>query len=289
MNCSEANKLSIVGYLSTQGITPEAVENKSAWYISPLRQENTPSFKVNRNLNQWYDFGTGEHGTLIDLVKLLHETSITGALILLQRPDLVTESYSIYTPIINHETNLELKHIQPLQNIALIQYLESRKINPGIASLYTKEAYYNIKNPDTGEIKKYFALAFENDKHGFELRNKYFKGATSPKTITTVIGKNTNVLNIFEGFFDFLSSLIYFNVSRPNCNTIILNSLSYLKTLFEVLTNYQKVNLFFDNDPAGTQASNQIKELHHEVKDYSKILFPNHKDFNEFLNSGKSA
>lgn len=35
---------------------------------APLRQDNTPSFKVDYGVNLWCDFGTGEGGSLIDLV-----------------------------------------------------------------------------------------------------------------------------------------------------------------------------------------------------------------------------
>ena len=32
------------------------------WYLSPLRNERTPSFKVNDRINEWYDFGEATGG-----------------------------------------------------------------------------------------------------------------------------------------------------------------------------------------------------------------------------------
>lgn len=37
-------------------------------YLSLLREERTPSFSVSYDKNLWHDFGTGEGGSIIDLV-----------------------------------------------------------------------------------------------------------------------------------------------------------------------------------------------------------------------------
>ena len=47
------------------------------WYLSPLRLEKDPSFKVNRKLNVWYDHGIGKGGNLIDLGILLFNCSVS--------------------------------------------------------------------------------------------------------------------------------------------------------------------------------------------------------------------
>lgn len=43
--------------------------------MSPLRRENTPSFKVNAAKNLWYDHGAGRGGTIIDLAMELEGLS----------------------------------------------------------------------------------------------------------------------------------------------------------------------------------------------------------------------
>jgi len=51
------------------------MRNSDYWYLSPFRQEKTPSFKINRHQNVWFDHGAGEGGTIIDLgVKLYNCT-----------------------------------------------------------------------------------------------------------------------------------------------------------------------------------------------------------------------
>ncbi len=57
MTCAEANQIDLANYLYSLGIQPQKIRNNDYWYQSPLRDEKTPSFKVNRTLNAWYDFG----------------------------------------------------------------------------------------------------------------------------------------------------------------------------------------------------------------------------------------
>ena len=42
---------------------------------SPLREDKTPSFVVNNNLHEWYDFGIAEGGDLIELGKRMYNTN----------------------------------------------------------------------------------------------------------------------------------------------------------------------------------------------------------------------
>ena len=49
------------------------------WYKSPLHEDNTPSFKVNKILNSWYDFEIGEGGSIIDLVCTMFNDNISQA------------------------------------------------------------------------------------------------------------------------------------------------------------------------------------------------------------------
>jgi len=66
LSISEAKEMDMVNYLSALGHEPAKIRNNDYWYLSPLREEKTPSFKVNRKLNRWYDHGLGRGGNLID-------------------------------------------------------------------------------------------------------------------------------------------------------------------------------------------------------------------------------
>ena len=65
---NDLKNISIRQFLARRGILPKYERNGYGMYLSPLREERTPSFKVDYVRNLWYDFGLGEGGTLLTLV-----------------------------------------------------------------------------------------------------------------------------------------------------------------------------------------------------------------------------
>jgi hypothetical protein len=124
-------------------------------------------------------------------------------------------------------------------------------------------------------------LGFVNDKKGYELRNKYYQGCSPPKHFTTIrlSHQPTSTVNLFEGFLDFLSYLTYFDLKHPKEDTIVLNSLSFAKSVIDITAKYQNVNLYLDNDTAGKEAVS----LYPNGANFADRIYPNHKDFNDFL------
>ena len=154
MNCSQANQMSIAGFLMSKDIVPSKPSGNNFWYCSPLRSEKEPSFKVCRSKNVWYDYGTGTGGRLVDLVCKMYQTNITGALLVLSGMTIepIDLSFSDKQEDTEQESGIEIKHVQPLQNQALIQYLQGRKVNAGIAAKYkivegTMMKFRNINSP----------------------------------------------------------------------------------------------------------------------------------------------
>lgn len=289
MNCAAANKLSITGFFSSIGINPAKTPiNGKSWYCSPLRNEKTPSFAVweNGTKNVWYDHGTGTGGGLVDLVCKLYNVDVTGALLIIagKSPNIQPLSFD---PPTTEPSNLRIDTVQPIENKFLIQYIISRKINISLAERYCTEVYYTVC---PGQLKPYFAIGFRNDLGGYELRNnfksKYFpdgvKISSNPKGITTIKG-NQHTLNIFEGFFDFLSFLTWSKVTETPDTCIILNSVANMRTIYQVLPNYININLYLDNDPAGQEAVKKIQSVQPDAKNQAEIIYPGHKDFNKFL------
>lgn len=70
----------MVQYLSELGYEPIKIRGFNYWYLSPLRDEKTPSFKVNRKLNRWYDFGYAKGGNIIDFGILYFNCSVSDFL-----------------------------------------------------------------------------------------------------------------------------------------------------------------------------------------------------------------
>ena len=285
MNCKDAKDIDIVAYMQKLGFTGK-VKGSFVWYCSPFRNEKTPSFSVNQAANKWQDFGTGQHGDVLDLVKLVYNTDTLGALEILSGSKL-DKSFLFSmanTAPKEKESGIIINHLQPLVSKALIQYLNERRIPINIARQYTEEAYYTVNN------KRFFSIAFRNDKGGYELRNKYFKNCSSPKYYTTFPISGSKQLNIFEGFFNFLSALAFYQVTTPSHNTIVLNSLSFLPHVLPLLTRYEKVNLFLDNDPdseSGQKAAMEVRKQHPNTINHASIIYPDYKDFNDFLTGKK--
>ena len=274
MEIQHIKQIAITDYLQQQGYAPARVQGIHYWYYSPLRNERTPSFKVNTERNQWYDFGSGEHGDIIDLVCALHRCTISEAIRLLSGAKQVAhQEFSFGGEREIYERKLEILSAQPLSNPNLLRYLAARAIPLPIASAYCSEVLFrNMK-------RTYYAIGFANDALGWEIRNMYFKGCIAPKAITT-ISKATDVLQIFEGFMDFLS----WQTLNPSstCDTIVLNSLALLPRIQEKIKSYKQVEGFLDNDDAGRKSFAVLRQMFPQVVD-GATRYRAHKDLNEWL------
>ena len=94
MTIEQTKSIHLTDYLQSIGFAPCKQQNNNLWYLSPLRNENTPSFKVNLVRNQWYDFGIGKGGDIIALVMELHRTDVAGALRILDDKPIIKSSFS---------------------------------------------------------------------------------------------------------------------------------------------------------------------------------------------------
>ncbi|WP_346748782.1 CHC2 zinc finger domain-containing protein [Prevotella jejuni] len=274
MEIQNIKQIAITDYLQQQGYAPARVQGIHYWYYSPLRNERTPSFKVNTERNLWYDFGSGEHGDIIDLVCALHRCTISEAIRLLSGAKQVAhQDFSFGGKRKTSKHKLEIISVQSLTNPYLLRYIAERKISLSIANRFCSEIRYNNTN------RTYYAIGFANDAGGWEIRSPYFKGCIAPKSITT-ISKGTDVLQIFEGFMDFLS----WQTLNPSstCDTIVLNSLALLPRIQEKLKNYKQVESFLDNDEAGRKTFEVLKQFCPSIIDGS-VRYQTQKDLNEWL------
>ena len=80
LTCAEVKSRDMVDYLASLGFEPTRISRQHYWYLSPFRNERTASFKVNRALNKWYDFGEGRGGNLIDFGILYFNCTVSDFL-----------------------------------------------------------------------------------------------------------------------------------------------------------------------------------------------------------------
>ena len=278
MQLHDIKQIPIVDYLAQTGYKPKLTKGVNYWYCSPLRTELTPSFKVNAERNQWYDFGTGDHGDIIDLVCALQHCSTAEAmrrLAALKGVRLAPSfSFGGTTPVRSQAPSMELIGVQAVKHPKLLLYLTERGLQPSDVSPFLSEVYYRVSE------KCFFALGFQNDAGGWELRNPYFKGCFAPKAISTIKGTDSHKLQLFEGFMDFLS----WRKLHPEvqADSIILNSLTLLPKLIPTLHPYPIIESLLDNDEAGDRATKQLFDAGLPVKDMRACYAP-YKDINEYL------
>lgn len=278
---AQLKSIPITEYLNQKGFRPVKTIGAEVIYYSPVNAEATPSFCVNTAKNVFHDYsGVGEQGDIIRLIQYINRCSFMQAVDLLEafKPQTLSSFSFRGTPSQERLSSIEITSIQPLRNQSLLAYVASRKISQRIAIEYLREIHYQVKG------KSYYAAGFGNNKGGYELRSQYFKGCTSPKWFTLLQGQETNAINVFEGVFDFLSCCEWMRVVKLKNPTIILNSLSFLKDVLPMIQKCANVNAFLDNDKAGKQGVERIKEAGVNVRDCSHY-YQGSKDFNEYLTS----
>lgn len=148
MQLHDIKQVSIVDYLAQTGFEAKLIKGVNYWYCSPLRSELTPSFKVNAERNQWYDFATGDHGDIIDLVCALQHCSTAEAMrrlaalkgIRLAPPF----SFGGTTPVRSQMPSMELISVQAVKHPKLLLYLSERGLQPSDVSPFLSEVYYRI-------------------------------------------------------------------------------------------------------------------------------------------------
>lgn len=282
ISCAEAKAIDIVEYLAKAGYHPQKVRGNDYWYLSPLREEKTASFKVNRKMNRWYDHGEGRGGNLIDFALLFHNCRLSDWLQGLNENYQMTRSVipSTSNRITKQENPIIVLEDLPITSKPLVDYLAERKISLSAANIFCREISYTLRD------KKYYGIGFKNDAGGFEIRNRFYKNGSSPKAITTIKNGNKKIA-VFEGFFDFLSVISFLPQNKINaCDFCILNSLSFFETARPLLETYNKVFLFLDNDAAGKKIASAAIATSPKYIDKSS-LYSDYKDVNAWYISNK--
>ena len=283
----EIKSIPLASFLSRLGHEPAARKGTRLWYKSPLRQEHTPSFKVDTALNCWYDFGLGRGGNIIDLAAELYQSTDLRHIL-----RCIADSYPVPSvPTVassfaprHSAPSMERFEVVPLEHRALVAYLQERGVPAHIAKANCWEAHYGING------KPYFAVAFENVCGGWELRNRYFKGCRGRKDISYLPwardGPSAECV-VFEGFIDYLSALALGIVSGTDA--IILNSVVNVNKVMPYLKNYITINCYLDNDTAGQTAFTKLTAIYGSTVIDRSMLYSEFNDLNEYLTNQSST
>ena len=130
MNIDTAKQIPISDYLHSLGYNPIKQQGNSLWYKSPFRAEKEPSFKVNTDLNLWFDFGLGKGGNILSLAKELYSIDSLPYLlekIASQSPHIRPVNFSFRKQ--RSEPSFQHLEVCELSHPALLRYLQGREIN----------------------------------------------------------------------------------------------------------------------------------------------------------------
>lgn len=293
MNIAQIKQIDLVDFLRAIGLSPTKESVKSAWYHAPYREDRTPSFKVNKDKNMWYDFGTAQSGDIIDLAALLYQSKDVSRLLKLIEGAAPALAPRIRTPISRNGERLpdQFRNVKvmDLNHEALKSYLQSRGIDLSIGKCECKEVHYTCNK------KEYFTVAFPNNGGGYEIRNPYFKGCIAPKDIS-IIRKSERLRGhgccLFEGFMDYLSYLTLVKQGRiteggESMDYIVLNSVSNISRAIEPIKKYEVIHCYLDNDDAGRRAVDALQELFGNRVCDMFAIHSFYKDMNDFLRDKK--
>ncbi len=320
MRAIEARTIAINQYLEANGIKPDRVRHagRELWYHSPIRDgDNDPSFKVDTIKNLWFDHGIARGGNVIDLVCELQNVTVKEALAILEAsglhnaphrdnlnlfggalptsstPYAATGEKKRFAPAGEKEKrdveaarqnsgHFQILKVGELQHPALIEYLQERQIDLGIARQYLKEVHFKPAD----QLRQYFALGWPSG-DGFDVRNRLFKGFVGVgKDISTVNLRPGESLYIFEGWMDFLSYLSLHKTKTFNHSALILHSTSLKKRAVQCVQNHniERLTLFLDNDQAGLETAEFFKLALPDIKIFDRShLYKPAKDLNERL------
>ncbi len=208
MKCEQANQIDLVEYLYSLGFQPKKIRADDYWYLSPLREETAVSFKVNRSKNVWYDHGIAKGGNVVDFLTEYHRCNVTEALQKLvpfqPQKEVERPPFHLHPDRLINESNARETAIKiiaakkSIQDLLLCRYLKQRRIDKSIADKYCYEIVFTAGEKE----REQRAIGFKNNAGGYELRNEYFKGSSSPKYVMYQDNKADNI-TVFEGFLIF--------------------------------------------------------------------------------------
>jgi DNA primase len=276
---NELNKISIKQYLAGINIHPVKDYGYYGMYHCPFRSDNNASFKVDYNKNVWYDFGTKEGGTMIDLVMKMNNGSFCEAANKLENEYAgvqisgnADDSFSFQ----GDNSSTIIQNIIPIAHPKLVAWVQERKIDLDLAKQYCKEVHYQ------NQSGQFFSIGFRNDRGGYELSSPTgFKGCFSPKDMKTFRNDNDSCL-VFEGFWDFLSYLAIQKVGKTKHDVAVLNSVANIQKAMSFLKKHKAIYTYLDNDDAGRKATELIKSACQSVHNRSE-RYAGFKDLNDFL------
>jgi hypothetical protein len=272
------------------------------YFLSPFRDEKTPSFVVSVHKNVWADFGEvpdprqkAAGGDVLKLIMKLSGCDLPTARLTLRAwaadlaapAELALPAAPVGETFITGKVTFTDVRVEDLAMKALVNYLTSRGINWSLmqqskrTTAHLQQIFYRTST-STRE-KPYFGLGWKTEA-GWEVRSKDFQGTIGGKGLTWLLGRDRDEVAVFEGFMDYLSYLTLINRPWLDCTVLILNSVSLLQEALPTLLGAKVVHWFGDNDVAGERALHLLRQVLTTAKVRAhNEMYRGYKDINDFL------
>ncbi|SDF14251.1 Toprim-like [Mucilaginibacter pineti] len=281
MRCADLNDIELVSYLASIGINPVNVVGDFYYYLSPIRSENNPSFRVERSRNKWTDFGIEvKRKSFVDFIMAYHNIDAREVVRRFNNNEILPGAYvraaDLQLAEIPKEPIVKIGKQSILHTSSLLCYLKNRRIDLKVADQYCCEVQFTIHD------KKYYGIGFKNNSGGFEIRNPFMKAADK-KDVTTV-DNGASVVRVFEGFMNFLTYMTLHKNNPPQSNYLILNSAHLMrrKESFDFMEGHEKAFLYLDNDKTGDLYTHEAIGADAKRYEDRRFHYATHGDLNEW-------
>lgn len=276
----QLRQISIADYLENQGFRPvrHSKGGRELLYFSPLRNESSPSFSVNTEKNLWYDYGEGKGGDIFSLVMKLWSVDFHVAKEILRKEEYKEMFYRPTDKQYEREKPSPFTDISvsPLTSSYFLDYCAKRSIDLEVAKAECRQVDYRLY----GHMNS--AIGFANDEGGWELRSPTTKICTCKAISTRKKAGDGGTVCVFEGFFDYLSFLTMMKPElRGKFDYVVLNTVAQASKVEGILKGYRRVLCYLDNDAAGQNSFEKLREFVN-AENRSERMLP-YNDVNEYL------
>lgn len=264
--------------------------DRSNLYLSPFREERTRSFHVDPRKNVWYDFGLGQGGGILDLVRRLAGCSQEESFDILAGMDTsflpscanCSPSPAGKVP----ERTMVIDRVSPVfRRHGLIRFAARRGITKETLDRYCVQVtYHTVHSPQYSRT----AIGFANESGGYVLRSESVKKCSSSgiTLLRCSDPEGRRTVSVFEGFFDFLSWIEDQGIMDLPCDVCVLNSVANWRRAVTFLCEHEEILLYLDNDKAGMETAGQIRCFCVNEKTRAADMshtYEGYKDYNEML------
>lgn len=266
-------------------------------YYSPFREERYPSMHIDATLNLWNDFGADIGGNVLHMVSRLSGEPLSRSWDILAGISPASISGLELIPVREQSRGNRISVDSVGTRFTsgkLISYARSRGISEDLLNRYCCQISYHVGD----SVSPHHTSIGFPAADGWVLRSarEGFGAKLCTSCRPTFIGKGGDFtsaiqspcVEVFEGFFDFLSWMELSGRLVPESDVCVLNSVNNLCRSVDYLKGHESVSCWLDNDQAGRKAQLSIAGFCPQAVSRSAEM-SGCKDLNEYLVSRKES